>query len=138
LAPHQAQLKRETTDRMSRRSAESRRGALRVGAEAEQRAAAHLEGFGWEVVERNWRGGGGELDLVVRRGACLRLVEVKARKPDDPVGPFDAVDARKRRRLVGAGRAWLRAYADLYDEVCFMVVAVEGDRITVIDDAFDG
>ena len=123
---------------MSRRSAESRRGALRVGVEAEQRAAAHLEQSGWEVVARNWRGGGGELDLVVRRDARLRLVEVKARQPDDPVGPLEAVDARKRRRLIGAGRAWLRSYADLYDEVCFMVVAVEGDRITVIDDAFDG
>ena len=123
---------------MSRRSADSRRGALRVGAEAEERAAAYLERSGWDVLERNWRGGGGELDLVVRRDACVRLVEVKARHPDDPVGPLEAVDARKRRRLIGAGRAWLRGYTDLVDEVCFMVVAVEGDRITVIDDAFDG
>lgn len=122
---------------MSRRSAQSRRDALRVGEQAEIRVAQLLENDGWEVLSRNWRGGGGELDLVVRRDACLRIVEVKARAPDDLVGGLDAVDAGKQRKLSRAARAWLLAYEDLYDEVCFMVVAVEGDKVTIIDDAFD-
>ena len=123
---------------MPRRSADSRRDALRRGAQAEDRAADHLQQLGWEVVARNWRGGGGELDLVVRKGGALRMVEVKARGPTDLVGAFEAVDGRKQRKLRRAAEAFLARWDDLVDEVCFVVVAVEGDRVTVLDDAFDG
>jgi putative endonuclease len=36
------------------------------------------------------------------------FVEVKARSSEDFGRPMDAVDARKRRRLIRAGFAWLR------------------------------
>lgn len=118
------------------RTADDRRAALQVGAEAEARVAAALEADGWRVLARNWRFEGGELDLVVERGGALRVVEVKARAPDDPLG-LDAVDARKRRKLVRTAEAFLAAYADLVDEVCFLVALVEGERVTLIDNAFD-
>lgn len=96
---------------------------------------------GWEILARNWRGGGGELDLVVVRDGCLRLVEVKARSPQDPVG-IEAIDAGKRRRLVGAARAFMSQHEDLVEEVCFLVAQVDLDAggpraVTWIDDAFD-
>lgn len=88
------------------------------------------------MLARNWRFAGGELDLVVAREARLRVVEVKARAPDDPVG-IEAIDARKRRHLARAADAFLSDYGDVVDEVCFLVALVEGERITWIDDAFD-
>lgn len=88
-------------------------------------------------MAQNWRGPGGELDLVASRQGCLRLVEVKARAPDDPVGGLEAVDGRKRRRLVRAAEAFLADWHDLVVEVCFMVAVVEGERVTLLDDAFD-
>ena len=39
-------------------------GPTRLGAWGEQAAAEYLSGLGWRVVARNWRGDGGELDLV--------------------------------------------------------------------------
>ena len=96
----------------------------------------HLEAQGWRVLARNWRFEGGELDLVVERGGALRVVEVKARAPDDPVG-LDAIDAHKRRCLARAAEAFLCAYEDVVDEVCFLVALVEGEQITWLDDAFD-
>ena len=95
-----------------------------------------LEREGWDVLARNWRGGGGELDIVVGRRGCIRVVEVKARAPDDPVG-LEAIDARKRRKLIRAAEAWLVLYEDLVDEVSFTVALVEGDEITWVHDAFD-
>jgi putative endonuclease len=88
------------------------------------------------VLARNWRGGGGELDLVVRRGPKLRLVEVKTRAADDPVG-LESVGPEKQRRLIGAAQAWLREVDPEFDEVAFMVALVEPTGITFVDDAFD-
>lgn len=93
---------------------------------------------GWEVLARNWRGGGGELDLVVCRAGHVRIVEVKARSADDPVG-LDAIDARKRRKLVRAAEAFLaEEHDDLVETVAFAVAYVHDDgRVELIDDAFD-
>ena len=91
---------------------------------------------GWTVLSRNWRGGGGELDLVVCRGTSLRFVEVKTRAEDDPVG-LESVGPAKQANLVRAARAWMLEHPHDYDDLAFMVVLVEPDGITWIDDAFD-
>jgi Holliday junction resolvase-like predicted endonuclease len=49
------------------------------GAEAETWAQRHLEGRGLKLLARNWRYAGGELDLVMREGATLVVVEVRQR-----------------------------------------------------------
>lgn len=85
---------------------------------------------------RNWRGGGGELDIVAVRTGSIRFVEVKTRAGGDPVG-VEAVGSQKRARLVRAARAWLQQTALAYNEVAFMVVLVEPDGMTWYDDAFD-
>ena len=95
-----------------------------------------LRADGWTVLSRNWRGGGGELDLVVSRGASLRFVEVKSRAADDPVG-LESVGAAKQANLTRAARAWLQEHDPSHDDLAFMVVLVEPDGITWIDDAFD-
>lgn len=119
------------------RSPDDRRAALQRGADAEDHVAELLEKQGWDVVSRNWRGGGGELDIVVARPGALRFVEVKARSAHDLHGPEVAVGPRKRRRLVRAAEAYLAAVDTPYDEVAFLVALVEGERVTLIDDAFD-
>ena len=77
--------------------------------------------------------------MVLKAGA-LRIVEVKARSPDDEVG-LEAIDGRKRRRLIRASRAFLASYPHSFTEVCFMVVLVEPRvgqwRVSLIDNAFD-
>ena len=83
------------------RSPDDRRRALRAGADAEERVASLLAADGWSVLARNWRGGGGELDVVVARGVAVRFVEVKLRDPADPLGD-EAVSASKRSRLRSA------------------------------------
>lgn len=130
------------------------------GRDAESLVAHVLEQDGWLLLERNWRGGGGELDIVVRRESALRFVEVKERALDDWFG-LEAVDQGKQRHLQCAARAWLAEYLESWDEACFMVVLVEDEpqdspdlpslevdqrvvhqagrayRLTVLDNAFD-
>ena len=61
----------------------------RRGAWGERVAARRLRVRGWWIVERRYRAGGGEIDLVARRGQVLAICEVKTRTALDarpPVG----------------------------------------------------
>ncbi len=91
-----------TADRTRRRSRNE------LGAEGERRAADHLAARGYRIVARNVRAGGVELDLVARRGGLVVFVEVKTRRAGGPGSGEEAVDARKRLRLVRGAAAWLR------------------------------
>src|SRR5690606_20997517 len=52
---------------------------------------------GAALIEYNWRGGGGEIDIIAREGDVLVFVEVKVRDVRDPE-PLAAVRAAPRRR----------------------------------------
>lgn len=66
---------------------------------------------GFAVVARNWRNPRDrreEIDLVCRDGDVLVFVEVKARAADALVPGYYAVNARKKRVVERAARAYLR------------------------------
>jgi putative endonuclease len=93
------------------------------------------------VVARNWRCGIGELDLVLARGDLLVFCEVKTRRGDRFGAGFDAVDARKRRKLRALGEAFLQGHAPGPVAVRFDVASVrlrqDGSAIVdVFEDAF--
>jgi putative endonuclease len=98
------------------------------GAAAEDLALRHLQAQGLQLLARNWRCPGGELDLVMREGATLVMVEVRQRAGSAYGGAFESVDARKRARLVRAARLFLAAHPRHADSpVRFDVVALQGD-----------
>lgn len=98
---------------------------MRRGRAAEELARIYLEEQGFRVVGRNLRLADGELDLVAWDGATLVFVEVKARSRTDHGRPEEAVDRRKRRRLVSAARAYLARLAQPPPPCRFDVVALD-------------
>ena len=79
----------------------------KAGAEAETLAARYLEARGLKLVERNWRSRFGELDLVLRDGDTIVMVEVRMRRSRAFGGAAASIDARKRSRLLAAAREYL-------------------------------
>ena len=77
-----------------------------LGRRGEDAAALLLAGEGWTLVARNWRCREGELDIVAVDGADLVVVEVKTRSSELYGHPLEAVDDRKRRRLLRLAAAW--------------------------------
>jgi len=100
-------------------------GHLAFGRRAEWLALVLLLVKGYRPRHRNWRGAGGELDLVVERGGEIIFVEVKARASELFGGAVAAVDAAKRRHLIRASSAYLSRF-DLWDRPCrFDILAIE-------------
>lgn len=77
------------------------------GAAAEALAARFLQERGLDVVARNYRCRGGEIDLIARDGATLVFVEVRLRSGNAFGGAAASITAGKRRRLAFAARHYL-------------------------------
>lgn len=75
------------------------------------------------VLDRNWRAGRLELDLVVREGDVVAFVEVKTRT-GGPQPPLEAVDRAKRRKLRRAAARWIASHPGVGREFRFDAVAV--------------
>jgi putative endonuclease len=100
------------------------------GAEAERRVRRHYRLRGYRVLAANWRGGGNELDLVVRRGSRLVVCEVKARTGEGFGSPFEAVGPEKARRIRRAAEAFLARHPELAElELRLEVAAVRKGRV---------
>jgi putative endonuclease len=97
----------------------------RLGAEGEAHAAAHLERHGYRILDRNVRAGGVEIDLVAERARRVVFVEVKTRRGRRHGAPEEAVDVRKRARLVRGAAAWLRSHGARPKRVRFDVIAID-------------
>jgi putative endonuclease len=115
---------------------------LALGAEGEARAADHLRRRGYRIVARNVRAGGVEIDLIARRGSLIVFVEVKTRRSRSLGPPEQAVDGRKRARLVRGAAAWLHSHPRAARHTRFDVIVCEPDpagrwRVRHLEGAFD-
>lgn len=116
---------------------------LETGQVGENAAADFLEQKGWRIVERNWRAGRGEIDLIAWAGERLLVfVEVKTRTGESAGfgGPEQAIDAKKQDMLQRAAGAYMESIE--YDwEIRFDTVAVvlrQGKVLEIrhVEDAF--
>lgn len=98
-----------TTGQMQRVTPDGRTAAQKLGAWGEQVAARHLVSAGLTVLDRNWRGDAGEIDLVLRDGDTLVVCEVKTRSSTGWGTPLEAVGRRKAERLRRLAAQWVSA-----------------------------
>jgi putative endonuclease len=83
-----------------------------LGRFGEDVAARWLQDQGYEIVDRNWRCPEGELDLVGIHQGWWVAVEVKTRRGTGYGHPFEAINARKLRRLHRLAWQWGAAHPD--------------------------
>lgn len=112
-----------------------------TGRAGEDAAARLYEREGYAVVARNWRCRLGELDLILASGATLVFCEVKTRRGAMFGGGYEAVDARKRRKLRAVADAFLQQTRVSPPSVRFDVASVrlrpDGSAVVeLFEDAF--
>ena len=99
----------------------------------ERIAERWLRRQGWRVVQRRYRSGHRDIDLVVERDGMVAFVEVKARRGSQFGDPVEAVNWNKQRQLIRSASTWIDRHGKPSETYRFDVVGVlvEGERVRV-------
>lgn len=114
-----------------------------LGKWGEDEAALYYEDRGYEILERDWKVGKRDIDLIALTEGkdTLVFVEVKTRQNNDLQEPEEAVDVKKMRNLAIAANAYVKLHG-LDMDVRFDIISVMGkcscvESIECFEDAFN-
>lgn len=110
-----------------------------VGRYGERVALRRVVSRGWQVLDTNWRGKDGELDIVALDGDVLVVIEVKTRSGHGFGHPAEAVTPRKLARIKRLTGQWLTVFrerlaATRLAEEAMAGSAVPGGAVPVLPD----
>jgi putative endonuclease len=111
------------------------------GRAAEDAACRTLVGRGYEILARNVRLAGAELDVVARDGDTIVFIEVRSRSSRRLGAPLETIGPGKQARVARAAAAWLARHGDGAVPARFDVVGVDWEqgraRCTLVRAAFE-
>ena len=104
-----------------------------LGQLGERLACELLMGMGHTILERNWRSGHLEIDIISFDAEGIHFVEVKTRRNNIQAPPQENVDRKKQERIVRAAQNFLKKGKGVpagSHECMFDVVAItfHGDK----------
>ncbi len=108
----------------------------RKGAAHEQAAKVYLEKRGVRIQTINYRVRQGEIDIVGYEKGTLVFFEVKYRANAGNGLPQEAVSVAKQRQICRGGTVLLNQYHMEQQPVRYDVIAILGNEITWIRNAF--
>ena len=81
----------------------------KLGQIGEDIAYNYLKDRGQTIIERNWRSGHLEVDLISIDADGIHFVEVKTRRKNIQAPPQDNVDRKKQQRIIKAAGSFLKS-----------------------------
>ncbi len=100
-----------------------------MGQFGEQKAAEMLLRSGYSIIERNYRCGAGEIDIVAKTERTLIFVEVKSRRSDMFGTPAEAVTKKKRDHIRKVAMYYIKTHDIDFTDVRFDVIEVYFEHI---------
>lgn len=111
----------------------------KLGRKGEEAAVHYLTSKGHQLLERNWRFQGYEVDIISLHGEFIVFTEVKTRSSIEWGYPEESVNQQRMRRLVRAANIYLKLHR-VDNPARFDIVAVvwNGEQADIdhIEDAF--
>ena len=114
-----------------------------LGKWGEDEAACYLEDEGYTIIDRDWKIGRRDLDIVAMSpdGDTLVIVEVKTRTEEEYQKPEEAVDKRKMRNLAVAANAYAKE-CKIDKNMRFDIISIVGkghqvENLEHLKDAFN-
>ena len=107
-----------------------------LGEKGENLACRYLESIGHTILERNWRSGHLEIDIISADPQGIHFVEVKTRQKNVQAPPQENVGKTKQARLVKAALGYLNSETQLprKDMECFfdiIAITFQGENAQV-------
>jgi len=96
-----------------------------LGKWGEDLAADYLQRKGYTIIERDWKSGRRDLDIVAKNGDVIVFVEVKTRCNSLYGQPEEAVDYRKLQSLQQAINHYIK-FRHISQEVRFDIISIVG------------
>ncbi len=110
-----------------------------LGNRGEDLAVSHLAGKGYRILERNWKFGKEEVDIIAETDNEVIFTEVKTRKSSYFGAPEAFVNRAKQRIIIRAANAYILRH-NIHKEARFDVIGVilnsTERRVTHLEGAF--
>ena len=118
-----------------------RLSCMGLGSLGESIASSYIGRLGYKIVKRNYKSRLGEIDIIATDKGTLVFIEVKTRRTDRFGPPVDAVDQKKRARLIRSAMGYINRTKRYGDSIRFDVVSVTikgrwRKKVTLIKNAF--
>lgn len=109
-----------------------------IGFEKEAIAKEYLEQNGYEIIEQNFYHKGGEIDIIAKKEGYLVFIEVKYRASSKQGMPEEAITWKKQQTIYYTAQYYMLRHGLSEETPCrFDVVVILGEKIRIIQDAFD-
>ena len=94
------------------------------GSACEELAVSFFNEHGYRIIERNFRSGNGEIDIIAEKDGYTIFIEVKARKSTKFGLPQEAVTSSKQATIKRVAQAFLQKRNLLGQKIRFDVLAI--------------
>ncbi|MEX0281514.1 MAG: YraN family protein [Arenibacterium sp.] len=109
--------------------------AYHAGLSAEMQIAKYYTAQGYELLEQRWRGGAGEIDLILANSRCVVFVEVK--KARDLATAASRITMRQLQRIYVSAEEYILAMRNPPLEARIDAALVDGTgAFDVIENAY--
>lgn len=99
-----------------------------LGKRGEYLARRHYHRRGFHLLERNWRHGKGEIDLIMAHHRYLVFLEVKTRTRREGQRPGDTLGHEQEQRLTSLARVYLSRWREVEIPWRFHLIVITTDR----------
>lgn len=96
-----------------------------LGKWGEEIAAAFVEKKGYEILQRDWKSGHHDLDIIAKDEDTLVIIEVKTRRNRLFGNPEEAIDYKKRQSLQSAINHFVKSH-HINAPVRFDIISIVG------------
>lgn len=99
-----------------------------LGRLAEQAAEQYLARHGLKLVQRNFRGKQGEIDLIMDDGKVLVFIEVRHRRSSRFGSAVESINPRKQAKLIKTAELYISAVGGASQRQCrFDTIDFDGE-----------
>ncbi|MCL2477873.1 MAG: YraN family protein [Treponema sp.] len=111
--------------------------SAKPGGSGEDEAALYLEKKGLEIISRNFRSRGGEVDIIAQDEQTLVFIEVKAWSALGIEALEYGIDQKKQRRIIETAKYFLAVHRKYrYMAIRFDVIFITPQGINHLESAF--